>query len=324
LSATGDVGGFKHDNFAVSPPMMMTNPISGTGTGLDWAGQNPKLMVRTGNTRPFGATSADGGSSWTPFGTAVRSSLKAAISAEGGVIYLSNAQYSLDHGTTFVATATSGTGSLPSEGMSAIYADKVRPKVFYAFQAGTGNFYSTYKADGAQDGHTWILMNQAGPLPASSAGTVLPVYSVAGDIWLTQASAFVPFDRLRRHLDACECGGTAGLLTAVMTIAAGASASSARIPRSSCTGHTAAYRASSGPPIRALRGCGPATTHTITVARTIRRLSWPIRASSDGSTWARTGAGSSTAIWPGELARREGRFIDWRGYRRRELHIIDL
>ena len=222
LSATGDVGGFKHDNFAVSPPMMMTNPISGTGTGLDWAGQNPKLMVRTGNTRPFGATSADGGSAWSPFGTAVRSSLKAAISAEGGVIYLSNAQYSLDHGATFVATATSGTGSLPPEGVSAVYADKVRPKVFYAFQAATGNFYSTYKADGTEDGHTWTLMNQAGPLPASSAGVVLPVYSMAGDIWLTQASALYHSTDFGATWMRVNVGGTAGLLTAVITIAAGA------------------------------------------------------------------------------------------------------
>jgi hypothetical protein len=225
LSATGDVGGFKHDDFAVSPAMMMTNPISGTGTGLDWAGQNPKLMVRTGNARPFGATSADGGSSWTPFGSAVRSSLRAAISAEGGVIYLSNAQYSLDHGATFVATPTSGTGSLPPEGVSAIYADKVRPKVFYAFQAGTGNFYSTYKPDGAQDGHTWTPMNQGSPLPASSAGTILPVYSTAGDIWLTQANALYHSTDFGAAWARVNAGGTAGLLTAITTIAAGAPAS---------------------------------------------------------------------------------------------------
>jgi len=119
-------------------------------------------------------------------------------------------------------------------------------------------------------------------------------------------------------------GGTAGLLTAVMTIAAGAPHARDAYPTLFVYGTYSGVQGISGPPIRALRGCGPATTHTITVARTIRRLSWPIRASSDGSTWARTGAGSSTAIWPGELARREGRFIDWRGYRRRELHIIDL
>jgi hypothetical protein len=150
--------------------------------------------------------------------------LKAAISAEGGVIYLSNAQYSLDHGATFVATPTSGSGSLPPEGVSAIYADKVRPKVFYAFQAGTGNFYSTYKADGSEDGHTWTPMNQGSPLPASSAGAILPVYSVAGDIWLTQASALYHSTDFGATWTRVNVGGAAGLLTAVMTVAAGAPA----------------------------------------------------------------------------------------------------
>jgi len=229
LSATGDVGGFKHDDFAVSPAMMMTNPISGSGTGLDWAGQSPYLMVRTGDTAPFGATSTDGGSTWTPFRTAVPSSLAAAISAEGGVIYLSNAQYSLDHGATFAATPTSGTGSLPA-GVSAIYADKVRPKVFYAFQASTGNFYSTYKADGAEDGHTWTLMNQSKPLPASSTGAIVPVYSIAGDIWLTQASALYHSTDFGATWTRVNAGGTAGLLTAVMTVAAGAPESSGAYP----------------------------------------------------------------------------------------------
>ena len=230
LSGTGDVGGFKHDDFAVSPATMMTNPISGNGTGLDWAGRNPNLMVRTGNTRPNGATSADGGSAWTPFGTAVPSSLRVAISAEGGVIYLSNGQYSVDHGATFAATPTSGAGSLPREGVNAIYADKVRPKVFYAFQAGTGDFYSTYKADGSEDGHTWTPMNKFSPLPAASTGAIVPVYDIAGDIWLTQASAVYHSTDFGARWTRVNAVGKAGLLTAVMTVAVGAPGSRGAYP----------------------------------------------------------------------------------------------
>jgi photosystem II stability/assembly factor-like uncharacterized protein len=65
-------------------------------------------------------------------------------------------------------------------------------------------------------------MNQAGPLPASSAGVVLPVYSMAGDIWLTQASALYHSTDFGATWMRVNVGGTAGLLTAVITIAAGA------------------------------------------------------------------------------------------------------
>jgi oligoxyloglucan reducing-end-specific cellobiohydrolase len=220
LSGTGDVGGFRHDDFTVSPPTMMTNPISGNGTGLDWAGQNPNLMVRTGNTAPNGAYSVDGGTTWTPFGATVAASLKVAYSAEGTVIYLSNRQYSLNSGTTFTATPTTGTGSLPSSSVSTIFADKVRSKVFYAFQSSTGSFYSTYKADGTEDGHTWTVMSTT--LPHSSIGQMVPVYSTAGDIWVTQSTALYHSTDFGATWTKVNATGTAALLTNITTVAVGA------------------------------------------------------------------------------------------------------
>jgi hypothetical protein len=220
LSGTGDVGGFRHDDFATSPPTMMTNPIFGNGTGLDWAGQNPNFIVRTGNTAPNGAFSVNGGTDWTPFGTAVTGSLQVAVSADASVIYLSNRQYSLDNGTTFSATPTTGAGSLPSSSLSAIFADKVRPKVFYAFQSSTGTFYSTYQADGSENGYTWTAMSST--LPPSSIGLMVPVHNREGDIWLTQPTALyhsADFGATWRKINA---SGNAARLTNVTTVAVGA------------------------------------------------------------------------------------------------------
>jgi hypothetical protein len=220
LSGTGDVGGFRHDDFATSPPTMMTNPIFGNGTGLDWAGQSPNFIVRTGNTAPNGAFSLNGGTDWTPFGVTVSASLQVAVSADASVIYLSNRQYSLDNGTTFTATPTTGTGSLPAASLSAIFADKVRPKVFYAFQSSTGTFYSTYQADGSENGYTWTAMSNN--LPPASIGLMVPVYNREGDIWLTQSTALyhsTDFGATWRKINA---SGNAARLTNVTTVAVGA------------------------------------------------------------------------------------------------------
>ena len=220
LSGTGDVGGFRHDDFTTSPFTMMTNPIFGNGTGLDWAGQVPNFIVRTGNTAPNGAYSTDGGTTWTPFVTTLSStSLKVAVSADASVIYLSNRQYSLDNGTTITSTPTTGTGSLPSSGLSAIFADKVRSKVFYAFSS-NGNFYSTYKADSSEDGHTWTLMSNT--LPHSAAGIIVPVYNRAGDIWLSQSTALYHSTDFGTTWTKVNASGTPAKLTNLTTIAVGA------------------------------------------------------------------------------------------------------
>jgi hypothetical protein len=220
LSGTGDVGGFRHDDFTTSPSTMMTNPIFGNGTGLDWAGQNPSFIVRTGNTAPNGAYSVNGGTDWTRFGVTVTASLKVAVSADASVIYLSSREYSLDNGTTLMATPTTGTGSLPSSSMSAIFSDKVRPKVFYAFQSSTGTFYSTYQADGNENGYTWTAMSAT--LPFASLRLMVPVYNQAGDIWLTQSTALYHSTDFGVTWTKINASGTAALLTNVTTVAVGA------------------------------------------------------------------------------------------------------
>nr|AVQ10340.1 hypothetical protein [Novosphingobium sp.] len=72
VSGFGDIAGFRHDDFAKSPPRMHLNPFLANTNTLDYAGRAPLVMVRSGNIHARVvpdtslAWSADGGGSWTP------------------------------------------------------------------------------------------------------------------------------------------------------------------------------------------------------------------------------------------------------------------
>ncbi len=71
VSGFGDIGGFRHDDFAVSPPRIHLQPFLTNTNTLDYAGKSPLIMVRSGNTHARTvpdtslAWSKDGGGSWT-------------------------------------------------------------------------------------------------------------------------------------------------------------------------------------------------------------------------------------------------------------------
>ena len=72
LSAMGDLCGFRHDD--LSEPAkdgMFDNPLCGSASGIDIAWSKPEIVARVGwdNNQKWGATSLDGGKTWTPFKT---------------------------------------------------------------------------------------------------------------------------------------------------------------------------------------------------------------------------------------------------------------
>jgi oligoxyloglucan reducing-end-specific cellobiohydrolase len=199
LSGVGDIGGFRHDDFRVSPAAgMYTNPVATTVGSLDWAGQNPSVIVRTqspssASTNPctYGAYSSDGGDSWAPIPacpTGVNSGNGGALAVDAGGAMLmwtpaigsSSPQYSMDGGNTW--TAVTGLAGNPP-----VVADKVAPNRFYAF---TGiRFYST----GTSGGVAFSQVNSAALTTSGScngSGCGIPVvnFSQAGDIWLPLGS----------------------------------------------------------------------------------------------------------------------------------------
>lgn len=70
VSGFGDIGGFRHDDLAQSPPRIHLQPFLTNTNTLDYAGKAPLVMVRSGNTHARTvpdtslAWSSDGGGSW--------------------------------------------------------------------------------------------------------------------------------------------------------------------------------------------------------------------------------------------------------------------
>jgi hypothetical protein len=200
LSGVGDVGGFRHDDFTISPVGgMYTNPVATTVGSLDWAGQNSSVIVRTqspnsASTSPctYGGISGDGGTSWSPIPscpTGVNSGNGGvlAVAASGALLMWSPAtgssspQYSTDGGNTWAAVT--GLAARP-----AVVADKVAPNVFYAFSG--GQFYSTGTSGGTAFSHvnaTALPVN--GSCNGSGCGIPVVSFSAKGDIWLPLGSS---------------------------------------------------------------------------------------------------------------------------------------
>ena len=184
LSAIGDVGGFRHDNFGVSPPqgMFYTPQITST-TGIDFAQNNPMLIARVGwpayGQALCGGYSADQGTTWTAF-TNVTGCTNGpgtiAVSANGATLVWAPtggaAAYSTDSGHTWTASA-----GLPS-GLGVIVSDRVNSNKFYSFDQSQGTFYMS--ADG---GKTFTAA--ATGLGTYSFAQISAVPGIEGDIWLS-------------------------------------------------------------------------------------------------------------------------------------------
>lgn len=146
VSGFGDIGGFRHDDFAVSPASQHVNPFLSNTNTLDFGGRAPLVMVRSGNTHApvvpdtSLAWSADGGATWTPLrvpqGTphADGSPLPEAtgnaaitVSADGGTFLVETDQPRItrDRGATWQPVT-----GLPSR--MRVTADKQDARRFYA------------------------------------------------------------------------------------------------------------------------------------------------------------------------------------------------
>jgi len=195
LSGMGDIGGFRHDDFTVSPPAgMYTNPVATTVGSLDWAGRNPSVVVRTqspssSSTSPctFGAHSNDGGTTWTPFpacASGVNSGNGGSLAVDaGGTLMMwtgsSGAQFSTDNGHTW-------TDAAGLSGRFTITSDKVTPNLFYAFSG--GQFYSTGTSGGTAFTGNRTILPASGSCDGSGCGVLVVNFANAGDIWLPLGS----------------------------------------------------------------------------------------------------------------------------------------
>ncbi|MBX6767902.1 MAG: xyloglucanase, partial [Actinomadura rubrobrunea] len=147
VSALGDLGGFRHDDLDAVPPMMFVRPSFTSTTSLDYAENNPSVMVRAGDftdaDRPGDshvAFSTDGGANWfqgtEPDG--VNKGGTVAASADGSRFVWAPG----DSGQPVVYSTGFGNAWSRSSGVPAnavIESDRVDPRTFYAFS--NGRFY---------------------------------------------------------------------------------------------------------------------------------------------------------------------------------------
>lgn len=138
LSAVGDIGGFYHKDLDVAPDQMFQTPSYGTTDSIDYAGNKPSNIIRSGSPRdttlPQVAVSSDFGVKW--------SALYAAAGLDPGqvvygadadaivfVVKTTGAVYSSKNQGTFAAVS-----SLPASAQ--IASDKRDGNVFYGGSAG--------------------------------------------------------------------------------------------------------------------------------------------------------------------------------------------
>lgn len=178
LSGLGDIGGFRHDDLAVSPASgMYANPVFTNTDSIDFAETNPMFVVRVGRggRAANGAFSTGNGATWTPFAAAPsgsRGSGSIAVSADGSTL-LWAAQgaapaFSRDHGATWQTS----TGAAP--GRASVISDRVTAGTFY-LTAGSQVLAST------DSGATFA---SRGTLP-DGARQLRATPGHAGDLWLT-------------------------------------------------------------------------------------------------------------------------------------------
>jgi hypothetical protein len=181
LSAVGDLGGFRHDDLTVSPPAgVMNNPIFGNTTSIDYAEQNPALVVRVGtNSGAHGAYSQDGGATWTPIASEPAGSGGSgtvAVSADGSAWVWAATNAKVSYSTNLGLAWNASTGLPPAD---APVADRVNPAKFYAFDAGSGRVYSS--TDG---GATFSARATA----VNGSGSLRAAPGIEGDLWLVSGS----------------------------------------------------------------------------------------------------------------------------------------
>jgi len=184
LSALGDIGAFRHDNFNVSPPQgQFHTPSLTTVTSIDFAQSNPMLVALVG-WPSFGQTicggySTDQGNSWTTFTNApgcTGGPGAVAVAADGSRFVWAPTSgptvYSTDGGQTWTASA-----GAPGNN-SSLVADRVNPMKFYMFDQTAGTFYTS--VDGGQS-----FQAAATGLGTFSFKQISATPGTEGDIWLS-------------------------------------------------------------------------------------------------------------------------------------------
>lgn len=209
LSGFGDISGFYHDDLSQSPRIMYTNPVFANTNNIDYAGANPRIVVRSGTPPhrshgpvPTLAWSHNSGKDWQPLASPVDDQALGLSQADRDYVLAGNAAIiSSADGASFVVMSETpvishnrGTSwqriqGLPRWGRPV--ADRVNPQVFYALDFASSQLYLS-----RDQGKSFQRINSRG-LPGGLANDQprwrehpWPLHATPGhegDLWLVSA-----------------------------------------------------------------------------------------------------------------------------------------
>ena len=186
ISALGDLDGFVHTSLTSVPSSAFTSPNLSSGDSVDYAELQPATIIRTGdvdktqssnaNVYRF-AFSTNGGSSWFQASAeppGVTGGGQGAVAADASSALWSPKGTGVYYTTTYGSSWTASTG-IPAGAV--IASDRVNPKVYYGYSAGT--FYVS------TNGGASFTASAATGLPTTGTLYIKAVAGTAGDVWLT-------------------------------------------------------------------------------------------------------------------------------------------
>jgi hypothetical protein len=197
FSAMADLGGFRHDDFNVSP-LPFVNPFMIQVASLDFAASNPLFVARVGGLDYKGnvaaAYSQDGGVTWTQYAgmppgaglgpTADGYAAMIAVSADGATVIWAPP----DSVPAYWSSAGAWVSSQGAPMGVRLISDRVNPKKFYGYDPGSGTmFVSTNGGVSFAAGATG-LPHDAGSPGWSAEAHPKAVLGIEGDLWLPTSS----------------------------------------------------------------------------------------------------------------------------------------
>lgn len=204
LSGLGDIDGFVHDDFTVSPPVAdrFRSPGYKNTEWLDYAAQAPRTIVRSGTTydddRILAAVSDDGGRTWAALATAPPHPAGRLRFVPGPVAIAADAKVITwtPRGAAPFLTDDRGRTWRAAEGVPAdvrLVGDRVEARTFYGYDADAGRLYA-----GTSDGARFTRQPHRLPVAKSNPwhhdyGDLAAVPGRAGECWLAAGGRLFAF-----------------------------------------------------------------------------------------------------------------------------------
>jgi hypothetical protein len=204
ISGVGDIGGFTHDDFSVSPVTSHTNPSFNNTTGIEFADLKPVVVRTGGNGGGRAGYSEDGGKTWRPIslpGAPAAGGRRGGgggggagfvtLSADGETLLASSGtgiSISKDKGATWTASTGLFDGARP-------FADRAAPTTFYALDTPNARIYTSTDSGATFTAKPVTGLPQGGGAARGArggrggGGRIKASFARQGELWLSSGGS---------------------------------------------------------------------------------------------------------------------------------------